>query len=927
MSSYGLSGAWRIRGAVFFAVLAILVGGPDALIAAGTPVPGYAGWTYTISGGYTWYFYNDYGRFSFDNTTSKWLNYDQFGKKWQTLSGTGASGSYIFDGAWHNLNNGWSYLYTSVQAGNWAKSGSPRFRYNYSLGRWDGYDAYGGAWQTLSSTGRSSCFLGSGILNDLGNGWKYVYSYAADSGNWARSDSGAARFAYNYTSGRWSAYDPYGSTWRTLSSAGRSGSFVGSGTLNDIGNGWKYVYAYTSDGGNWARSDTGAARFAYNYTTGRWSEYDPAGWTWRNLTPVNRSAVFVGNGVSNDLGNGWSFLYTYSADQGQWSAGGADRFAYNYAQKRWYNQGTTGGWTTLGWSNVSSAFVGDGASHAIGDNWVFKYTSGTADWTNSSYEAQFRYNYSSGQWYDSGPYAGWMTMNWNPVSAAFWGDGTSYALGNNNWYFTFTPAGDLLWTNSSYAAQFKYDYAVGQWYHQGTFGGWATLGPQHHDLLFSVWGDSNDIGGLSYVFEGSVGRWTLSGVGQMTYNYSTGQWSVLDTTGSHWTTLGNTPQSASSPMEHLGHLLVDVNPTAEANPNWLTWYNNSLYFSADDGVHGRELWKWDGTTASLVYDIYASGSSDPRDLTQYNGVLYFDANDGSGYGRHLFKYDGTTLTELTNTILYSDATSVAVQYENVNDLIVFDNALYFSETYGVYDYGLFRYDGSAFAVFGSVYMNPGPEIPQAALADIPCLTIFDGALYFSGSWNYGTPPGPSALFRFDGSSFTALGNTNPPSMIPTYVGNLGVYNNALYFSAADSAGTYGLELYKYDGTSVTRVIDLNSGTASSEPVHLTEYNGALYFSAYDATGGGLFKYDGVTVTEAFDTAGWGHRPGVLTAYDGKLFFDLGNGRLYMHDGTYTYYVAPNMSTYYWYPEFNRYYVVDNGHFYFVDSTRSVWQWQ
>ncbi|HMX11874.1 MAG TPA: hypothetical protein PKE61_13295, partial [Burkholderiaceae bacterium] len=66
----------------------------------------------------------------------------------------------------------------------------------------------------------------------------------------------------------------------------------------------------------------------------------------------------------------------------------------------------------------------------------------------------------------------------------------------------------------------------------------------------------------------------------------------------------------------------------------------------DDGSNGCELWKSDGTAAgtSLVKNI-GPGPSDGlslgfSDLTNVGGTLYFGANDGSN-GDELWKSDGS----------------------------------------------------------------------------------------------------------------------------------------------------------------------------------------------------------------------------------------------------------------------------------------------
>ena len=87
-----------------------------------------------------------------------------------------------------------------------------------------------------------------------------------------------------------------------------------------------------------------------------------------------------------------------------------------------------------------------------------------------------------------------------------------------------------------------------------------------------------------------------------------------------------------------------------SSPRELTAVGNRLYFSADDGVTGRELWRSNGTTAGtvLVKDIRPGNSdgdplgSDPEHLTAVDGSLFFAARDDE-HGVELWKSDGTAL--------------------------------------------------------------------------------------------------------------------------------------------------------------------------------------------------------------------------------------------------------------------------------------------
>ncbi|MBI5248854.1 MAG: hypothetical protein HY912_05110 [Desulfomonile tiedjei] len=294
-----------MRSVAVLALLAAMMLGPDVSMSIGTPVPGYSGWTYSVSGGYNWYFYNDLGRFAYQNSTGVWYNFDKFGaNKWRILSAAGASSSYLFDGASHDLRNGWWYAYdSSGQTAFWLKGTTGRFGYNFAIGRWYDFDplrANGSWWQTLSAQCRSVIFVGSGSLTDLGTGWGFRYDYANDSGLWAVNS--AARYAYSYTKKQWTDYTTQG--WAALNRSGtRSSAFIGNGLWYQFSTG-DYFHG---DGNSYYWYSGGHDQYRYDFASGSWSYWSGA--NWYSMTYYANmdcrylyNATFVERGLGNDTG-------------------------------------------------------------------------------------------------------------------------------------------------------------------------------------------------------------------------------------------------------------------------------------------------------------------------------------------------------------------------------------------------------------------------------------------------------------------------------------------------------------------------------------------------------------------------------------------------------------------------------------------------
>ena len=146
-------------------------------------------------------------------------------------------------------------------------------------------------------------------------------------------------------------------------------------------------------------------------------------------------------------------------------------------------------------------------------------------------------------------------------------------------------------------------------------------------------------------------------------------------------------------LSGIPEILADLNlDTVSANIFSSTSIDGTLYFNANDGLNGTELWKSDGTPAGtvLVADIFAgSNGSNPHELVNVNGTLCFVANDGVN-GFELWKSDGTA----AGTVMLKDIAAVSY-FSGPKYLTNVNGTLFFMAVDGVSDFELWKSDGTA----------------------------------------------------------------------------------------------------------------------------------------------------------------------------------------------------------------------------------------
>ncbi|QSQ24018.1 hypothetical protein JY651_03295 [Pyxidicoccus parkwayensis] len=259
---------------------------------------------------------------------------------------------------------------------------------------------------------------------------------------------------------------------------------------------------------------------------------------------------------------------------------------------------------------------------------------------------------------------------------------------------------------------------------------------------------------------------------------------------------------------------------------------HTLYFAAEDGVYGRELWKTDGTAEGtvLVKDIRPGPEgSELRQFMAVGRTLYFVADDGE-HGFELWKSDGTR----SGTRLVEDINSGTGSSFPFFQATLDSRTLLFTAEDGTHGRELWRSDGTRAGTRLIEDIQPGPGGFDVTvlnrLADGRFLFAADEGTHGSELWTTdGTPAGTHLVKDIQ---------PGPMGSMEVRFGVQTVVDDLLYFRADD--GTHGPELWKSDGTARgTRLVeDIVPGPVGSNPFDLLRVGtDQVFFGADDGTHG------------------------------------------------------------------------------------------
>jgi ELWxxDGT repeat protein len=234
-------------------------------------------------------------------------------------------------------------------------------------------------------------------------------------------------------------------------------------------------------------------------------------------------------------------------------------------------------------------------------------------------------------------------------------------------------------------------------------------------------------------------------------------------------------------------------------------YRGELYFRGIDPVHGMELWKYDGKAPSLVQDLKPGPEhSEPEFMTVFQDALYFFAWHQDA-GCEFWRYDGTEAELVADIDPRHDEEGRPRSSRFRHDYggIVYRNKLVFGAGTATTGYEPVAWDGKRLTLLADIH--PGPESSWCG-----AFCVYKDELYFRASH------GPSEdevshcreLWKYDGEKATLVADGIGETKW-RFVSVVGTWDDYLMLIADD--GIHGVEPWYFDGRNVRMIADICPG--------------------------------------------------------------------------------------------------------------------
>ena len=365
-------------------------------------------------------------------------------------------------------------------------------------------------------------------------------------------------------------------------------------------------------------------------------------------------------------------------------------------------------------------------------------------------------------------------------------------------------------------------------------------------------------------------------------------------------------------------LILDINPgVTGSNPSNLDIFsrpilpfavlNGFAYFSANDGVHGSELWRTDGTAAGTVeVTDRPGGGYAPLNILTANNLLFFESNGPSGLGIY------------SSTGVVGSTPSLVAATTGLHGMIVSGDRIYWNQNSAGAASGIYTWD---------------------ALSGVQKLTsdVKTGVLLDAGGVLYASSVTTSAMYKISGTTVTPIQNSPGPALASFNVGqtvffshddtgegDIGIYaivagSNSAVEILTEFTGDFGPgsegalgshmifanfngfipSLWISDGTVAGTVKLSDVGVSPQDIGGFTTVGSSIFFQVLDHSGGfDLWKTDGTAAGTAMikqiEAANPGAAAGAaslfdMTAQGGLLYFSASDGadgrELWRSDGT------------------------------------------